>query len=219
MDMYAGFFGKKDHFLRLDCRVQEHEYFPFQSADFQIVLLNTGVKHALVASEYNTRRAECEAGLALLKKLEPEVRSLRDATLPMLEEHHRYFSETLYRRCRHVVAENGRVEAVCRALVRGNFERIGAHLYASHESLRRLYEVSCPELDFLVEAAAGHPAVLGARMMGGGFGGCTINLVRRNGLEGFLEKTARTYAGHFSKNLEHYCVMLQDGCSVIELDA
>jgi galactokinase len=181
MDQFANLFGRKDHLIELDCRSLDHRLIPFRAKNLRIVLCDTHVKHSLASSEYNTRRAQCEAGVAALG------RSLRDTTPDSLEARRSSLDPTVYNRCLHVVRENERVKKTCAALERDDFRTVGQLMYESHASLRDLYEVSCAELDALVEIASKHPGVLGARMMGGGFGGCTINLVEEGAVESLRE--------------------------------
>ncbi|MFT2011616.1 galactokinase, partial [Pontibacter sp. 13R65] len=185
--------------VKLDCRSLAYEYYPSDLDDYRIVLLDTQVKHSLASSEYNTRRQECEAGVALLQGHYPQVRSLRDATVAMLEKHEPEFEPVTYQRCLYVVQENERVEAACQDLQQGNLKAFGERMYASHAGLQHQYEVSCPELDFLVEQARKTDAVLGARMMGGGFGGCTINLVHVERLEEYTRQVSQAYEQQFGR--------------------
>ncbi len=214
MDMFASVMGRKDHVLLLDCRSLEYEYLPLALGDFQIVLLNSKVSHALADSAYNDRRSACEEGVALLQRVFP-VESLRDISLEQLESTKDWLPPNIYNRCLHVISENMRVLVAKKALQNSNLQLLGQQLYASHTSLQFLYEVSCPELDFLVERAKQSAAVLGSRMMGGGFGGCTINLVRREEVDAFVEITSKAYRDQFSIDLEPYLVSIEDGAGVI----
>ncbi|MDQ4139562.1 MAG: galactokinase, partial [Bacteroidota bacterium] len=216
MDQFANTFGKKNHVVKLDCRSLEYQYYPFDISDYRIVLCDTQVKHSLASSEYNTRRQECEAGVALLQKYYPEVHSLRDATEEMLAAHEQEFDPIIYKRCRYVVQENNRVEAACRDLENNDLTAFGQKMYASHQGLQHDYEVSCPELDFLADLARQDEAVLGARMMGGGFGGCTINLVKLSGLEAFTQKMASAYQQEFNITLKTYVAEIVDGTGLVE---
>jgi galactokinase len=176
MDQFISCYGKEEHALMLDCRSLEFRMVPLPR-NVQLVVCNSMVRHEHATSGYNTRRAECEEGVRVLRTVMPEIRSLRDVSEEELEAHQNLLSATVYRRCRHVITENGRVQRTADALEGGNIRELGCSMRESHESLRDDYEVSCPELDLLVEAASGLPGVYGARMTGGGFGGCTINLV------------------------------------------
>ncbi|WP_161888412.1 galactokinase [Pontibacter russatus] len=216
MDQFASMFGKRDHAIKLDCRSLEYAYYHLAMEDYRIVLCDTQVKHSLASSEYNTRRKECEAGVAILHRYYPEVLSLRGATLDMLAQHQQEFDPVVYRRCTYVVSENNRVEAACADLARGDMKSFGKRMYASHEGLQHDYEVSCPELDFLVEQAKRSDKVLGARMMGGGFGGCTINLVQIDALDTFVQQMEQAYQQRFGITLKTYIAEIVDGSSFAE---
>ena len=215
MDQFASLHGRAGQVVRLDCRSLEYDYFPFDTQASRIVLCNSGVKHALASTEYNTRRQECEHGAAVLQRHYPAVASLRDATLAQLAAHRTELGEVVYRRCAYVVQENARVEAACGHLAAGNLAAFGQQMYASHAGLRDDYEVSCPELDALVEAARAQPGVFGARMMGGGFGGCTINLVAPAQVEPFVAAVSEAYQQRFGRVPETYQTTIVDGVSVI----
>ncbi|QMU26767.1 galactokinase [Adhaeribacter radiodurans] len=216
MDQFANTFGKKNHVVKLDCRSLDYQYYPFEISDYRIVLCDTQVKHSLASSEYNTRRQECEAGVELLQKYYPEVQSLRDATEEMLAAHEQEFDPIIYKRCRYVVQEDNRVEAACHDLEKNDLVAFGQKMYASHQGLQHDYEVSCPELDFLADLARQDEAVLGARMMGGGFGGCTINLVKLSGLDAFTQKMAEAYQQQFNITLKTYVAEIVDGTGLVE---
>jgi len=210
MDMFASMYGKKEHAIRLDCRSFEFEYIPIRLGGRRIVLMDTGVKHSLASSAYNTRREECEEGVRLLQADHPEVQSLRDATVAMLEKI-RSSHPVVYRRCRYVVEENARLLGACDDLVRNDISAFGEKMFRTHEGLSREYEVSCAELDFLVEAVKKYPAVEGARMMGGGFGGCTINLIKNEAIDDISGKMKAAYSGAFGKELKIYIASIEDG--------
>ena len=216
MDQFASLFGRPGQVVRLDCRSLDYEYFPFDTTAYHLILCNSGVKHSLASSEYNTRRQECEQGVALLRQHYPEVQSLRDATLTQLETHKAELGDVLYRRCSYVVEENQRVEAACQHLLDGNLPAFGQEMYGSHAGLRDKYEVSCRELDVLVELARPLPGVLGARMMGGGFGGCTINLVETAQVESFVERMTEGYQQQLNLPLETYEAVIVGGVDVLE---
>lgn len=216
MDQFASMFGKQNHAIKLDCRSLEYEFYNLDMQDYRIVLCDTQVKHSLASSEYNTRRKECEAGVAILQQHYPEVQSLRDAKLDMLAQHQQEFDPVVYRRCTYIVSENNRVEAACADLEKGDMKSFGDRMYASHAGLQHDYEVSCPELDFLVEQARKSAAVLGARMMGGGFGGCTINLVKVDALEDFVQQMEKVYQQQFNIQLKTYIVEIVDGSSFVK---
>jgi galactokinase len=217
MDQFASLFGQAGHVVRLDCRSLEYAYFPFDSERYQLVLCNSGVKHSLASSEYNTRRQECEQGVAILQKHYPEVQSLRDATLAQLEAHRTELGDVVWRRCSYVVEENLRVESACQSLSAGDLQAFGQQMYGSHAGLRDKYEVSCPELDVLVELAQGFPGVLGSRMMGGGFGGCTINMVETGQVEAFVQHATRGYQERLGLPLETYQTTIVAGVGPVEV--
>ncbi len=212
MDQFASLFGKAGHVVRLDCRSLDYAYFPFDTAAYGLVLCNTGVKHALASSEYNTRRAECETGVAVLQTRFREVKSLRDATLEQLDACRPALGDVVYRRSRYVVQENQRVLAACDHLTRHDMAAVGQLMYASHKGLRDDYEVSCRELDVLVRLAQAAPVpVLGARMMGGGFGGCTINLIATEHIEVFVAHATTGYEHALGLPLVTYQTVIVDG--------
>ncbi|HVE61797.1 MAG TPA: galactokinase, partial [Chitinophagaceae bacterium] len=186
MDMFASVFGKKDNALKLDCRSLDFEYIPLKMEGIKILLLNTNVEHSLASSEYNTRRQQCERGVEYVKAHHPEVKSLRDITIEMLDRFVAPKDDLIYRRCKYVIEENIRLLAACDDLKKGNIAALGKKMFQTHEGLSKQYEVSCKELDFLVTYVKNNPAVLGARMMGGGFGGCTINLVKEEAIHNLI---------------------------------
>jgi galactokinase len=214
MDQFASVFGRKDHVIKLDCRSMEYEYLPLSMEGYKIVLLNTNVKHSLASSEYNTRRMQCEEGVALVKGFEPSVNSLRDVTLEMLEK---YVSknEMVFRRCQYVVKENLRLLEAAEHLKAGNISSLGNLMYQSHYGLSKDYGVSCKELDFLVEEIQTKPGVLGARMMGGGFGGCTINIVREENVEEILNELIPAYKKAMNLDLSVYVAQTGDGAGAV----
>lgn len=192
MDQFAVMHGHARQVIKLDCRSLDYELFPFEMEDQMLILINTGVNHSLVTSAYNKRRKQCEAGVSFLQKFVPEINSLRDVPLKLIQSHKDVFDPVIYDRCEYVIEENIRVEKACNALVKDDFGLFGEQMFASHEGLKNLFQVSCPELDRLVYLAKSVDGVLGARMMGGGFGGCTINLVKKNSIENF-EKIIREH--------------------------
>ena len=216
MDMFASMMGKADHVIKLDCRSLGYAYAPLRMDGISIVLCDSRVKHSLVTSEYNTRRAECEAGVRFLQTFYPEIKSLRDVTMPMLDQHLRDTEPLIYRRCAYVVQENGRLLNGVAALEQNDIAAFGQLMYGSHEGLSKWYEVSCPELDILVEIARQQPGVLGARMMGGGFGGCTINLVREDALKAFTELIIKQYKAQTGKDTYIHVCKIQDGTHVVD---
>lgn len=209
MDQFASVFGKKDHALKLDCRSLEYEEVPLVLEGYKIVLLNSNVKHSLASTAYNERRNECSRGVEMVQQHIPSVVSLRDVTLEMLDK---YVSEPLiYRRCRFVIEENARVENAVGHMKNGNIQGLGEQIFRSHDGLSREYEVSCPELDWLVEAVRHNPLVAGARMMGGGFGGCTINFIREGAITELVEYLTAAYETEMGKKLTVYIARTSDG--------
>lgn len=214
MDQFASMFGKKEHVMKLDCRSLEFEYFPLEMKDVKIVLLDTQVKHSLASSEYNVRRSQCEEGVAAIQLKHPEVKNLRDATIDMLNEAVPA-GTMVHNRCKYVIEEKERLLKGCEDLQNHQLEAFGQKMFATHEGLSKLYEVSCPELDYLVDAVKSNPAVLGARMMGGGFGGCTINLVKTEAIDALVEEVSVAYEKAMNKKLKAYIVQIENGTSKI----
>jgi galactokinase len=215
MDMFASLFGKKDQVIKLDCRSMDFEYVPFQLKGMKLVLFNTNVKHSLASSAYNNRRQQCEQGVAWVKERYPQVKSLRDVSVAMLQELVEPKDEVVYRRCRYVVEENERVLKGVEDLKRGDLVALGKKMFQTHEGLSKLYEVSSAELDFLITFVKKEPGVLGARMMGGGFGGCTINIVQETVIEGLIEKISEAYYSSLDLELTTYIVEIEQGTSTI----
>ncbi|MCU0418706.1 MAG: galactokinase [Cyclobacteriaceae bacterium] len=216
MDQYASLLGEKDAFLLLDCRGVTHEVIPFATAEVELLLIDSKVKHNLAATAYNQRRARCEESVAALQQKFPQVRSLRDVEPTMLAAVGDALGPETWRRCRYVVGEMQRVQKAAQALRANDLTTVGGLMYQTHEGLRTDYEVSCAELDFLVAlAAADRNHVPGARLMGGGFGGCTINLVKHSYREAFIEKVRHNYFAQFKKEPDFYSVKLEAGARLI----
>ena len=212
MDQFASLFGRAGHVVELDCRSLEYNYFPFDTSACRLVLCNSGVKHALGDSEYNTRRQECARGVEILQQHNPAIKSLRDATLADIEAAKAELGEVIEKRYRYVVEENQRVqELTTRLLERKPLAEVGELLYASHAGLRDLYQVSCAELDVLERLAHDAPGCYGARMMGGGFGGCTLNLVAADKVEDFVRYMHHGYQDQLGLKLDTYVTNLADG--------
>jgi galactokinase len=211
MDQFASVFGRAGQAMRLDCRSLEFAYFPLELGDYELLLCDSGVHHSLAASQYNTRRQQCETGVKWLQKSHPHVRSLRDVTADLLAAHAPELDPVVLRRCQYVVAENQRLIDACQALEQADFGRVGQLLYGSHHGLQHDYEVSCPELDLLVGYAQAEPGIAGARMMGGGFGGCTLNLVRTDSVEKFVQQATQQYKRATGIDLKTYRVHPADG--------
>jgi galactokinase len=215
MDQFASMFGKKEHLVKLDCASLKYEYIPFHFKDINIVLFDTQVKHSLASSEYNTRRQECERAVALISKHHPEVKSLRDVNTQMLDEYVKHVDDVAYTRSMYVVEEILRLQNACEDLFANDLVAFGKKMFATHEGLSKMYEVSCTEADWLVDAVQNEPDVLGARMMGGGFGGCTINLVKNNAVDALARKITALYKQRFNVDLKTYITNIEDGCSLV----
>ena len=218
MDQYINIFGKYGNVLRIDCRSLEYDYFPFEYKEISIVLFDTGVSHSLASSEYNQRRKECTLGVELIKKDHSQIKSLRDVTLVMLNDYKNKLDSKIFRRCKYVVEENDRIMKACYSLKEKNLSEFGSFMYSTHEGLSKDYEVSCQELNYLVELTVDNPGVYGSRMMGGGFGGCTINLIENDIVEETKEKFSKKYKQKFNIDLKTYITSISNGTSVIELN-
>jgi galactokinase len=218
MDQFISSHGKRGHAMMLDCRSLETEPVPIPQ-DVQLIVCNTGVKHQLAAGEYNARRAQCEEGVRRLSSVLPQLHSLRDLTLSQLENHKGILPEVIYRRCRHVVTENERVQSAVRAFIAKDHHTVGSLMAASHESLRDDYEVSCAELNAMVEIARAQPGIVGARMTGGGFGGCTINLVKRDSADSFERCVKQEYENRFKIHPDIYLLDATDGVCAVPAEA
>jgi galactokinase len=216
MDQFASMFGRRGQVIRLDCQSLDYAYFPFNLEGIRIVLLDTSVKHSLASTEYNTRRRQCEAGVRLVRAHDPEVTSLRDVSQEQLDRYVAPVDELVYRRCRFIVGENARLLAATEDLQNGDLAAFGRKMFETHEGLSREYEVSCKELDFLVERVKDDPAVIGARMMGGGFGGCTINLVREEAIDNLVARLTPVYRAAMNKEMKVYVAQIEDGTSIYQ---
>ena len=210
MDQFASVFGKKGSLIRLDCRSLEYEYFPFNPVGYKLVLLNSCVKLELASSAYNDRRASCENVVAHIAKKHAGVETLRDADWAMLEEVKGEVSEEDYNCAKYVIGEKDRVLAVCDALQKGDYKTVGEKMYETHEGLSKDYKVSCEELDFLNDIA-NECGVIGSRVMGGGFGGCTINLVAEDKYDNFIATAKQKYNEKYGKEPKVYDVVIGDG--------
>ncbi|HVZ24863.1 MAG TPA: galactokinase [Sediminibacterium sp.] len=215
MDQFASMFGKQEQVIRLDCRSLAYTYLPFDTAGVDLVLLDTGVKHSLASSEYNLRRQECEAGVRLLQERYPSVHSLRDASVELVAENLKTADPVIYRRCRYITEEIQRVLSASEDLQKGSMQAFGRKMFQTHEGLSKDYQVSCAEADFLVEKVAGITGVWGARMMGGGFGGCTLNLLEKGRAEELIATLQPAYQEKFGKILQAYPVNIDEGTSLI----
>lgn len=210
MDQFASVFGKKDNLMRLDCRSLEYEYFPFKLDGYKLVLVDSKVKHELVDSPYNKRRASCEHVAKTLG-----VETLRDADLADLERVKDSISEEDYNRAKYVIEEKQRVLDVCDALQKGDYDTVGDRMYKTHEGMSKLYEVSCVELDYLNDIAK-ECGVTGSRIMGGGFGGCTINLVKDELYDNFIATAKKKFSEKYGHEPQVYDVVVSDGARKIE---
>lgn len=242
MDMFASLHGKTNQVILLDCANLQHSYYPLNLKEYQIVLFDTQIKHALASSEYNTRRLECEQGVAIMKKKFPGIQTLRDVTQQQVEaclaptinasekiydsnleansnqenitQEKESINKKVYQRCKYVVAEIDRVQLAVKDLLAGDIKAFGQKMFETHEGLSKLYEVSCPELDILVNAVKHNPHVLGARMMGGGFGGCTINIIKKTEVEAIINMVADVYTQKTSHILKVYQVKIEQGTHI-----
>ncbi|MCM1094487.1 MAG: galactokinase [Lachnospiraceae bacterium] len=210
MDQFASVFGKAGNLMRLDCRSLEHEYYPFNPQGYRLVLLDSKVKHELVDSPYNKRRASCEHVASVIG-----VETLRDASMEDLDKIKDQISEEDYNRAKYVIEEKQRVLDVCDALQRGDYDTVGDRMYKTHEGMSKLYEVSCVELDYLNDIAK-ECGVTGSRIMGGGFGGCTINLVKDDLYDKFIETAKAKFAEKYGHEPQVYDVVISDGARKID---
>ena len=215
MDQFASVFGKKGHLMRLNCATMEFEYFPFNPEGYKVVLLDTVVKHELASSAYNKRRESCENACAHIKAKHQEVNYLSDATMEMLDEIKAEISEEDYKRAVYVIGEKQRVLDVCDALEKGDYETVGDRMFGTHYGMSKEYEVSCEELDFLNDVAQ-KCGVTGSRVMGGGFGGCTINLVKEELYDDFIATAKKEYLAKFNREPKVYDVVISDGARRIK---
>lgn len=210
MDQFASVFGKEGHLIRLDCKSLEYEYFPFKPVGYRLLLVDSVVKHELASSAYNKRRESCERAVAAIAKRHPEVQFLRDASMDWLNEVKDEITAEDYMRAEYVIGEVQRVLDVCAALERGDYETVGDRMYQTHYGMSKLYEVSCEELDFLNDLAK-ELGVTGSRVMGGGFGGCTINLVKEELYDSFKKEVQQRYVTKYGREPKFYDVVISDG--------
>lgn len=217
MDQYINIFGKRDNVLRIDCRSLEYEYYPFAFHNVSLVLFDTRVSHSLASSEYNRRREECSEGVEIIKSKYPNVHHLRDVSIDMLQTCRHNMDRAGYRRCKYVVEENNRVLSACAELEKGNLKAFGEHMFRTHEGLSKDYEVSCKELDYLVECVKDNPHVFGSRMMGGGFGGCTINLIETDSIDSTTQRVLKEYKKKFGIEAIPYMTKIGGGTTRVEI--
>ncbi len=215
MDQYVNVFGKKGNVLRIDCRSLEYEYFPFEYENISIVLFDTCISHSLASSEYNKRRKECAEGVKVIKKKFQEVESLRDVSSDMLNEFRMQLNPVVFRRCKYVITENERLMKACEALNIHDLKTFGSLMYQTHKGLSEDYEVSCKELDFLVDLTKNKDEVYGSRMMGGGFGGCTINLIETDSVDSISKRMKEEYKEEFGIEANVYVTKISEGTGII----
>ncbi len=215
MDMFASMMGKKDHAIKLDCRNLHYDYFPLQLIDYSLVLFDTHVKHSLASSAYNKRREECETAVEMVAAHEEGINSLRDVNAAMLDAYVQPTQPLIAKRAMYVVEEIQRVELACEKMLSGDFYGLGALMNATHKGLQHDYEVSCAELDWLVDAVSNNPNVLGSRMMGGGFGGCTINIVANNAIDELVNSLKPAYEQAHNLTMSHYVVTTGNGTHLV----
>ena len=215
MDQFASIFGKAGNLMRLDCKTLEYKYYPFHPEGYRLVLLDSVVKHELASSAYNKRRESCERAAAAIRKNHPEVEFLRDARMEWLEEVKAEISEEDYMRSEYVIVEVQRVLDVCDALEKDDYETVGKKMYETHHGMSKLYEVSCEELDYLNDIAK-ECGVTGSRVMGGGFGGCTINLVKDGLYDSFIAKAKSAFSAKFGHEPKVYDVVISDGARKLQ---
>ena len=218
MDMFASLHGEKNKAILLDCDSLAFTYYPLALNDYSIVLFDTQIKHALASSEYNTRRLECERGLKLIQEKYPTVKTFRDISIEQVETclaSNDINGSKVYQRCKYVVEEMQRVQLAVQDLEKSDMKAFGKKMFETHKGLSNLYEVSCPELDFLVEAVSNNENVLGARMMGGGFGGCTINIIKKSAVEEITKALTASYAQLMYKELAVYITSIEEGTHLV----
>lgn len=215
MDQFASVFAEEGQALKLDCRDLSYELYPLEMEGYQLVLVDSLVSHNLASSEYNVRRAECEEAVAVLQQKHPHIKALRDATMSDLEAQKADFKPVVYKRAKYMIEEIARVGKACAAMSSNDLSELGQLLYATHYGLQHEFEISCEELDFLVDFTRDKEEILGSRMMGGGFGGCTINLVKDEFVEQFELSVSKAYEAAYAKAPAIYRVQTSSGSSEI----
>ncbi len=217
MDMFASMMGRKDNVIKLDCRSLEYEYVPFKLDGIKVVLFDTNVKHSLASSEYNTRRKECAQAVEWVKEYHADVNSLRDVTEEMLDKYVLPKNQLIDKRARFIVQEIQRLQDACGNLQSGDIVALGKKMFATHDGLSKMYGVSCDELDFLVDAVRKNDAVIGARMMGGGFGGCVINLVKESEIDKLIGEIKPLYEHKMKLPFTVYIDSIEDGTGIVNI--
>ena len=215
MDQFASMMGKKDYVIKLDCRSLEYEYVPFKLEGLKVLLLNTSVKHSLASSEYNTRRKECETAVEWVKQNVQGVNSLRNVSEEMLNKYVLPNDELIDKRSRYVVQEINRLLEGCNDLQSGDLKALGKKMFTTHDGLSKMYEVSCKELDWLVNKVKNNTNVIGSRMLGGGFGGCTINLVKETAIDELVADLKLAYEKEMELPLVYYVASIENGTELI----
>ncbi|NDP27752.1 MAG: galactokinase [Flavobacterium sp.] len=214
MDQFSSVMGLENKVIKIDCRTLDYEYHDANFSDYSLVLFDSNVKHSLMTSAYNQRRQQCEEGIAIIKNNFPEISSFRECSENQLLSLKDKMSSDVFKRSHFVVKEIGRVIQACEALDTGNIEVLGQLMFETHEGLSTEYEVSCPELDFLVNTVKEEESVIGSRLMGGGFGGCTINLIKKGNEEAIKSKLSKLYLETFGIELKIYDVKIGNGTSL-----
>lgn len=217
MDQFTNMLGKKDHVILLDCKSLEHSYIPARFNDYSIVVINSGIRHSLVNSEYNLRRRQCWKGLNIIKNLDSSIQSFRDINTTQLATFEKELSKVVYKRCLYVIEEIKRTKRAADLLKQSRIQEFGDLMYQSHEGLKKLFEVSCTELNFLVDQSTNYKEIAGARLMGGGFGGSTIHLIEKENAQEIIQEILNTYKKKFKREAEYYIVKISKGTHKVEL--
>lgn len=215
MDQFASMMGKENQVLLLDCKTLEYEHFPMVLDNYTLMLCNSNVSHSLAHSQYNVRRKQCEEGVKVLNDQFGGIESLRDASMDQLEACEESMSEVVFKRCKYVIEENERLHGVIASLKRGDLKSVGDLLKKAQYAMETEYEITCPEIDFMANFANTREDVLGARMMGGGFGGCTLNLIKKEHEDQFVKELNAAYKAKFNKEITPIAIEISDGVSLI----
>lgn len=215
MDQFASMMGKRDKALLLDCKTLEYQYFDVQLGEYTLLLCNSNVSHSLASSAYNERRNQCDEGVSVLSQSFPAIKSLREASIEQLEQVRERMSEVVYRRCSYILKENHRVHQFTKAMMNHDYMEAGDVLNQAQQGMKTEYEITCKEIDFMTEFANSFEGVLGSRMMGGGFGGCTLNLLKKDRVSMFTEKLDNAYHNRFGRSISPIQVTITDGVSLL----